>query len=230
MQPQFQSSFIPKGPISSVSSSGGAPAPRRRQTDIFSFASSAIFIISLVLAGGVFLYQLFLDYSITQMKGELENARATLEPDTVDSLIRLNSRLVSTESLVKNHLIISPIFDFLEVSTPKTVRYTDMNFTTTSKGPEIVLQGQAVSYAALAAAAVNFDNADTYFANAVFSDLKLDEKGNVVFTFRAQVKPLALSYDRLIKGTPAATVTTPVTTVASSTTSTANQTLPQGNR
>lgn len=215
MQPQFQSSFIPKGPASS-SLSSGTNTPKRRQTDIFSFASSALFTLSLVLAGGVFLYQMFLNYNISQMKGELSSARAALDPETVNTLIRLNSRLVSTESLINNHQIITPVFDFLEVSTPKTVRYTDFNFTTTTKGPELVIQGQATSYAALATAAETFDKADTYFANTVFSDLKLNEKGNVVFTVRTQVRPSALSYERTAKAI--APSVAPVATTTATTT------------
>ncbi len=185
--------------------------------DLFSFAASALFTLSIVLAGGVFLYQLFLNYSISQMKGELESARAALEPETVNTLIRLNSRLVSTESLIKNHQIITPIFDFLEISTPKTVRYTDFNFNNTTKGPELIIQGQAVSYAALAAAAETFDKADTYFASTVFSDLKLDDKGNVIFTLRTQVKPAALSYERTVKTIEAPAVIPEATTTVTTT-------------
>ena len=217
MQPQFQSSFIPKGPTSSSIPSGGINMPRRKQMDLFSFAASALFTLSIVLAGGVFLYQLFLNYSISQMKGELESARAALEPETVNTLIRLNSRLVSTESLIKNHQIITPIFDFLEISTPKTVRYTDFNFNNTTKGPELIIQGQAVSYAALAAAAETFDKADTYFASTVFSDLKLDDKGNVIFTLRTQVKPAALSYERTVKTIEATAVIPEATTTVTTT-------------
>lgn len=219
MQPQFQSSFIPKGPVSSGPSLSGMNMPRRRQTDLFSLVASSLFILSLVLACGAFLYQLFLNYNISQMKGELESARAALEPETVNTLIRLNSRLVSTEALIKNHQIITPVFDFLEVSTPKTVRYTDFNFNTTTKGLELTIQGQAVSYAALAVAAETFDKAVTYFANTVFSDLRLDDKGNVIFTLRTQVQPAALSYyERTVNIVEAPVISVPkATTTATST-------------
>lgn len=203
-------------------------APRRMQTDVFSFAASALFTLSLVLAGGVFVYQLFLNYSIAQMKGELESARATLEPETVNALIRLNSRLVSTEALIKSHQIITPVFDFLELSTPRTVRYTDFNFNTTDKGPELVIQGQAVSYAALAVAAGTFDKADTYFADTVFSDLRLDERGNVIFTLRTLVKPAALSYERAAKVVPPPALVPAASTASSTQATSSNQTLPQG--
>ncbi len=199
MEPKFQSSFIPKGPISSGLSSGGMPVTRRKQTDFFSLVAVAIFTISIVLAGGVFLYKIFLNYSITQMQGQLIEARATLQPEVVNELIRLSSRIVSTESLVKSHKVTSPIFDWLEVSTPKTVSYTSFDFTTTNKGLELTIQGQARGYAALAAVADVINKATTYFTTPIFSDLRLDEKGNVIFTFRALVQPSALTYERVVK-------------------------------
>ncbi len=213
MQPQFQSSFIPKGPVSSGVTSSASQS-RRGPTDLFSFLAGLVFALSIVLAGGVFLYKLYLNYDIGQMKEELESARAALEPETVNELIRLNTRLVSTETLLRNHKIVSPLFDFLEASTPKTVRYTDFNLSHSLKGSELVLQGQARSYAALAAAAAVFDQATNYFANAIFSDLKLDDKGNVVFTLKTDIKPEALSYENALSLMPPENVGTVSTTTA----------------
>ncbi len=221
MEPKFQSSFIPKGPVASSVPTGNMSAPRRRDTDLFSVAAGIIFVISLVLAGAAFTYKLYLNYRLAHMKEELTRAREELQPETVNSILRLNSRLVSTETLVKNHIVISPVFDFLESATPKTVRYTDFGFTTGTKGTELTLQGQAKSYAALAGAAEVFNKAGNYFADTVFSDLKLDEKGNVVFTVKTKVKPSLLSYERAITdiGHPVLPITTSSSTAPAQTTS-----------
>ncbi|KKW09567.1 MAG: hypothetical protein UY47_C0011G0003 [Parcubacteria group bacterium GW2011_GWB1_49_7] len=66
MGPNFQSSFIPKGPISSAIP--GAPMGRKTQEkSLFSFLAWIIFNISVVLALGMFGYKFYLKYSIDQM-------------------------------------------------------------------------------------------------------------------------------------------------------------------
>jgi Tfp pilus assembly protein PilN len=200
MEPKFQSSFIPRGPAVSNVSMGGAPVARRRQRDIFSVLASALFTISLFFAAGVFGYKYFLNYQIKTMGQELEAARAALEPETVNELIRLDSRLSSTKSLIANHRIISPVFQFLAASTPATVRYSDFNFNMTAKGLELTLNGEARSYASLASAS-DLMAQSPYFRNPVFSDLSLDDQGNVQFIVTTQVDPSLLSYQRLVDST-----------------------------
>lgn len=221
MEPKFQSSFIPRGPISTSANSLSMPV-RRSERSFFFLFSSGLFILSLIFAVGVFGYKYFLNYRITQMKSELEEARAALEPETVNELIKLNDRLLSTESLIKRHKVILPLFDFFQSATPKTVRYTNLNFNSTPQGIIINLEGQARSYAALSVAADVLNKAENYLQDPVFSNLMLDDKGNVLFTARAVVVPEILSYDRFVSQMPKPT-STPLTT-ASSTPSTATST------
>src|SRR3989344_7538509 len=104
MEPKFQSSFIPKGPIAatSVSARVGRTALSK---DFLSFVAVYLFIFSVVLAGGVFLYKLYLNYDIAKMAKDLENARADLSPEIINELTRLEGRIVSTEELIKKHRV-----------------------------------------------------------------------------------------------------------------------------
>lgn len=160
-----------------------------------------IFTISVFLAGGVFLYKLFLNYRISQMGKELENARATLSPETVTELTRLNNRITSTQELIRRHQILSPVFDFLAKTTPQSVRYVEFNYTTSDKGASLALKGEARGYTALAQAA-EILNKSTYFKSPVFSDLNLDERGNVVFSLKTSVDRELLSYEKMIQKLP----------------------------
>jgi hypothetical protein len=220
MEPRFQSSFIPRGPVSSSIPTQGMSMPKQsKPRDIFSLIATTIFTLSILFALGTFGYKFYLNYSIERMKGELEMARAALEPETVEELIRLNSRLVSTEQLVKQHRILSPIFNFLETATPKSIRYTKFDFNKNAKGLELTLEGQARGYAALAVAAEVINQNPEYLKNPVFSDLLLDDRGNVVFTMKAQVNPQVLSYERnleMIANTQAPAVSTTTQSVATS--------------
>jgi len=210
MPPKFQSTFIPKGPVSSdFQAPLGRPASSSK--DIVSLLVNALFAVSVVLSIGVFAYKYYLNYRIGQMGIDLENARATLAPETVTELVRLNDRIVSTQQLINKHRIVSPIFDFLEVSTPKTVRYTDFTFTDGDDGLELKIRGEAKGYAAVALLSQILDKNES-LKDTVFADLRLDDKGNVSFSVDTKIGESALSYSKAIDkvGIPATTPTAPV--------------------
>lgn len=224
MEPKFQSSFIPKGPTASSGVMPGAPV--RKERNILSFVAMVIFILSVVAAVGVFGYKFYLSYSIKSMATELEARKANLEQETVDEIRRLNNRILATEDLLESHIALSPLFGLLESSTLSNVRFTNFDYRTSERGFEVLLQGEARGYAVLALQA-DLLNKNKNFINPVFSDLSLDDEGNVVFSFRAHVSPTLLSYKRGIESSEnlSAPLTQPVAT-STSTTPSAGTTTP----
>src|SRR3989344_81728 len=154
MEPKFQSSFIPKGPI--VSNVPGAPIGRRtrQEKSLFYILASTVFIMSVLSALGMFGYKFYLKYSIDQMGANLEDARLTLQPEVIRELTRLDNRILSSQKLLARHQILSPLFEFFEVSTPKTVRFKDFSYTKTPQGLELKIIGEARGYAALPVAEI----------------------------------------------------------------------------
>ena len=215
MEPKFQSSFIPKGPISSATPD--TPMGRKtREKSLFAFLALIIFNISIVLALGVFGYKFYLKYSIDKMGADLENARTTLQPETIRELTRLDNRIISSRELILGHQILSPLFAFLEASTPRTVRFSDFRYSVTGQGLELSMIGEARGYAALALQADIFDKSQ-YFKDPIFSDLNLNAKGDVNFSFRAVVDPSLMSYQREVERIGAPTASTSSPQVATST-------------
>ncbi len=220
MEPKFQSSFIPKGPISSTIPS--APTGRKTQEkSLFSFLAWIIFNISVVLALGMFGYKFYLKYSIDQMGVDLENARATLQSEVINELTRLDNRITSSRELILAHQSLSPLFAFLEVSTPRTVRFNEFRYSVTPQGLELAMTGEARGYAALALQAEIFDKSP-YFKNSIFSDLMLNTKGDVTFSFKAIVDPSLVSYGREVERLGAPTVAPTGSSATSTATSTLN--------
>ena len=222
MDPKFQSSFIPKGPIVSSSTiSGGSRTPSH---GLFGFIASVVFFIVVLLAAGLFGYEKYLLSSIAQRGDDLNKAREALNPGTIRDLLKLNSRIVSTQDILSKHTVLSPLFDFLESSTYKSVRYTVFNFSN-DKDLTITLSGQARGYAAVALQADTLSRSK-YILNPVFSDLTLDDKGNVLFSFKASLSPDIISYKRQIDSGELQTnlLDTVVPTPASSVTSTSTST------
>lgn len=206
MESKFQSSFIPKD-SSNPEFHQKANLGGRKESGgggLFGFLAKIIFAISIIAAVGVFGYKFYLKYSIDRMKEELEVARVNVEPDTVSELVRINNRILSTKELIANHFVLSPFFEFLETSTARTVRFTDIDYLTADEGQgqgqgiEITLSGEANNYGALAHQAEIFKESP-YLTNQIFSDLNLDSRGNVLFTFSATVSRELLSYRRRVE-------------------------------
>lgn len=196
MEPKFQSSFIPKGPLAT---SGTVSAVSKvKKKGIVGFLSFLVFICvvggTLVLFG----YNWYLNRSITKMSSDLQDARAALEPETITELSRLHARLLATDELLSKHVVLSPLFDFLENATLKSVRFTDFDYRISEKGFTLTLKGQARGYSSVALQSEIF-NKSKYLKNQIFSDLQLDDKGNVVFTFNTEVDPTLVSFKKTIE-------------------------------
>ncbi len=213
MEPKFQSSFIPKGPIAQGPVTGARIS--RGGKSFFGLIATLIFAIALLSSIGVFGYRFYLSRSITSMGTDLEAARQNLQPSTITELTRLNSRLISTQRLLTNHSVLSPLFDFLETSTLKNVRFTDFKYVAKGRAHELSMRGQARGYAAVALQS-DILNKSTYLKNQIFEGLDLDEKGNVVFTFSATVEPTLLSY-RVNSVAPSRDVVIPTPVISTST-------------
>src|SRR3989344_3174378 len=216
MPPKFQSTFIPKGPIASPNISVMPKAKGRGPVDIIALVAKGIFILSVLGALGVVGYKFYLNYSIEKMGKELESLRATVSSDVVSELINLNDRISSAKELDDNRRVLSPVFAYLEAGTPKTVRFTQFNFTNGESGPQIFLRGEAASYSALALESQIIEKSKN-FKDPVFSDIRLDDRGNVTFSLKAGLVKDLLSYKNLKFVTPSTSSGQAATSTATTT-------------
>jgi len=232
MEPKFQSSFIPRGPIST---SAGIPISKPvKGGGLYGYAAIVIFVISVVLAVAVFGFRFYIKGTINRMSEEIADRRDTLIPNSSKEFIRLNNQIQSTQTLLNNHIVTTPLFDYLESATVKNVRFDEFSYNTSPSGVELIMRGEASGYSAIALQADIF-NKGGFFKDQNFSDLGLDEKGNVTFTYKTVVSPNLISYQKQIEGikkneqetiiniqeesTPTATSTSEVATSTPSTSS-----------
>jgi hypothetical protein len=209
MDPKFQSSFIPKGPVTSSGVANLSQKPTSR--GLFSFLATIIFVLSLIAGVVVFGYNFYLTSNIAKMGNDLTTAKASLDPYTINQISRLNSRIISTQTLLSSHVVLSPLFDFLENSTLKSLRWTNFNYGMTKDGLQLMMQGQARGYSALALQADIF-NKTKYIKSPLFTNLTLDDKGNVTFIFSAILDPSIVSYKKSIDSKPVVVPQTPAST------------------
>jgi len=193
MEVKMQTSFIPKKPIVEASSSGSG-------VSLFLLLSIIIFIVAVALALGVWLWQGSLVKQIAQAKLDLVAAKSSYEEDTINPLIRLSDRISESQTLLANHLAVSPVFLLLEKNVLKNVRLKTMKFSFTGKDQiKIDLSGTASNYNVLSKQSDAFGREDLrpYISQPVISDFSPTPDGSVAFNFTAMVNPKLVSYEAI---------------------------------
>jgi hypothetical protein len=197
MESRFQTSFIPKKPIEPVSSEISSD---RQPLGLFFSAAVFITIMTLLAAGGVFAYSQILGKEITNKQQSLQSSEKEFDPSLVTQLERLDDRIQSAGTLLSNHIGFSTFFTLLQNDTLKTIQYT--NFQYTYAGPNkvsVTLSGVAQDYASVARQSEIFSDATYthgYIQSPIFSDLNIDQSGNVVFSLTALISPDLISYKK----------------------------------
>ena len=190
MDTKFQSSFIPKQPVNE-------PVRTSSGSNIFFLISFLILIVSLVGAGGVYLWDKQLDANIVSMNNNLNQARNSFDQNTIKEFAHLNDKINAADFLLKQHVAPSVLFGVIGDATLKNVRFT--NFKYTNAGGDkisISMSGEAVSYEAVALQSSAFTNPKlrNVFRNSIFSDPDLNANGKATFSFTTGVDPTLLNY------------------------------------
>lgn len=190
MAEQFQTSFIPKktfdvGPVPKAAASS--------VSGVISFIAVILLVLSVVSAAGVFLYERFLLTSIKNKEETLERAKSAFEPELIRELSRIDAKFTIGEQLLDSHVAPSGLLDLLEDVTLETVRFTGFSYLSDSEGLRMTLQGEARSFASVALQSDELGR-NRSLRETAFTDLTLDERGNVQFTVSAIIDPALVSY------------------------------------
>ncbi len=194
MEQNFQTSFIPKKPMIEKRSTGSRPVG-------FFTAISFFVLLAVVLgSGGLYFYNGIITKNIGQLQNDLDLAKNRFEPAKIVQLQVLDKRLIASNEILSKHIAISPIFEELQLLTMKTIRYTKFSYnfdTERDKKVAVKMSGQAVGYRSVALQSDLFAK-NKYFLDPVFSNLSLDEKGNVLFDLDFSVDLNFVNYKRTL--------------------------------
>jgi hypothetical protein len=196
VETKFQTSFIPKKSLMQEGTS------TKSNVSLFLLLSILIFLVSLGIAGYVFLENQYLIAQINAAQQTITKNKSSFDTTTIDSIVELNSRINIAQTLLDNHVAVSPIFNFLQQATLKNVRFKDFNFSSDGKdanGNNVVsikMSGQARDFETVASQADEFGlPAWSHIINQPkVSDLVLNADGSVSFSFSADIVPAYLSY------------------------------------
>lgn len=198
MEPKFQTSFIPKAPIISGSSSfSGAP---KVSINILGTFVVLFFILSVLMGAGVFGFTYYLKSQIESSNIALSKAKEAFTSSENEKILLVSNQLKSINTLLAQHKVVSPLFAVLEKETLPTVRLTSFMFTRDSISGNISVQikVQAQSYASLAQQSKLF-LASQAFTSIDFSGVTLTDTGIVETTIKAVINPDITLYSNKIK-------------------------------
>jgi len=197
METKFQTSFIPKKPIVEEQRSGSG-------LSLFLLIPIIIFLVSLGLMGWVYMQKKILVQKISETKISIDERKSSFEPETIESVLRLDSRIKVGNQLLAGHVSVSRLFSFLETATLKNIRFKNFHFSKTGLNEtgqnimKIEMAGQARDFKTVAVEAQEFGKLGyrTIIKESVFSDLNLSQDGSVTFSFAAKVVPDFILYSK----------------------------------
>ncbi len=195
MEPKFQTSFIPKKPIDT--DSRNRPIINT-ETDMLTLTANIIFIASLLLFGGLFLFSSLLDRQISQLDTELNSASSSIEPEKIREIIKNNSRIDKSLSILESHQATSRLLKFLGDSAIRRIKFSELSYQNRDNIPSITISSEVGSYNGLAYQEQILRESE-YIKNHVFSDISLDDNGSVKFKFTGRIDPELVSYKKLIE-------------------------------
>jgi len=195
MEAKYQTSFIPKKPVTTGQRSSGGMS-------LLLLISILIFLVSLGSVAYVILFKQAYIKSIEEAQKTIETNKSGLVSDslTIESLVELDSRINVANKLLSNHIAVSPIFNFLQQATLKSVRFKNFSFTSVNKDStkkvSIQMSGQAKDWETVASQADEFGKTEwkKIIDEPKISNLSLNSDGSISFIFSAYINPDYLIY------------------------------------
>ena len=195
MEKDFQTSFIPKRPIAEERTAQAEPVG-------LSTVIAVLVVFTVIIAtGGLYFYKGVLTTKIATMENNLSLAKNRFEPSKIIQLQLLDKRLKAATDILSKHTTIYPIFQALQDLTLKTVRFTRFNYTLgTDRNAkvDVKMSGLATGYRSVALQSDLFTK-NKFIIDPVFSNLSLDNTGNVIFDLTFSVDPSFIDYQQTFK-------------------------------
>lgn len=202
----FQTSFIPKKPITSVVS-------YREPTSLFSIIAAFILFVSIVAPIGLYFYKTFLTNNKASLSAQLLSSRGSFEKETIDQLNLFNKRIEVSKQVLSKHIILSPIFTLLGSITIPSIQYTKFTQLTNLTGFSVDMEGLASDYKSIAVQSDIFSSTKgSSFKNVLFYNLTKDKNNNISFSLKFDIDPSILNYQNNISANPSDTSNNPSTT------------------
>lgn len=186
-----QVSFIPKSPLTRGESFLERPRPR----SLLGFITVLAFLASVGSYAGLYFYNNTLNRKIESLTAEINEVQKSFNQPEINQARVFYARAELVRTLIASHIVVNPIFDFLEANTTTNIFYSNLVFKKGAEGTlSLEVTGEAQGYASLAYQADVFRQKSKELASFSVKDIKLTNLGGVSFSFVMTFAPEYLSY------------------------------------
>jgi len=186
-------SFIPKKPLAQ---SGAL----KRQRTLLTTSFLLSFIIAAVAVGVSFMQFFRIEKAekekIVTLKALGDYNKELQEKDIIKNIKQkseFTKQIDIAETLLNRHVASTKLFEFLELTTPKQVSYSNFSFKGSEETLTLSMKGETTSYEALAALSLLYKGNET-LKSFTLANFSLTEKGRVSFDFTGELSPSFISY------------------------------------
>ncbi len=207
METRFQTtSFIPKTSLDNVVSEDGKLQRQRGSTagtgSVISLICFFIFICSLVSAGVVFsLLKLSKSKKVISEKSLIAYQKKN-NTKTINALKSLNDRLTIINTLVRDHVAVSPLFAEIGKNTLEKVSLTDFSLKRKNDGTfGLTMKAQGVGYESIVAQDKQFSSAPAQyvFKNTIINDFSKPKGQDIAaFSISTTIANPAINFVNLV--------------------------------
>ena len=210
MQNIPQASFIPKqGAVTPKQQ----PQRKRGGINGLNVTALIVFIGVLLLAGGVFFYELQLKKTLEAKRVELTEIKKTFSQSDIARIKEFDERTRTALSLVEKHLAPSKIFGMFEARTIKEIQFSNFSYNASENSVTVDVSGNAPRFNSVARQEEEFA-ATPFLIGSILSGLSVSESkaedadGNrvpgetdILFNVTGLVETSEIAYK--VPGTPA---------------------------
>src|SRR6185369_9306539 len=91
---------------------------------LFMFSATLFFIAAVIFLGMKYGYQTYVNNKVTQLKADIEKYAQNIPLEDQQRTINFYAQLVNLKALLASHVVVSPLFNWLEDNTVANVYYT----------------------------------------------------------------------------------------------------------
>ncbi len=204
MEPKFQTSFIPKKQVTTIGGTIGGVSTQPKQKTSLSSAYMALavilFIVSVLGVAGAFAWKYYSGEQNKNYNNQLAMREKQYKIEEIEKLKTTSVQLTTAETLLKNHIAFSKIFDQIGKMAISEVRFMNMDLKVNDGGKITVnVKGLGKNLPAVAFQSDVLGDLAKYgvtsiFTNPVIQSPGLESTGAVGFGFTADVDRSALLF------------------------------------
>jgi hypothetical protein len=184
-------SFIPKKSVVEE------PVRRSESTvGLFTAFTVIAFLVTLVVGGGMFVWEKAASLSLNKSKKNLEEQKAKFQPEVIGQFKRIDDRMAVASDLIAKHHSPNKFLTLLQNVTYKDVSFSSVDYVREEeKGIKATLKGEAKDYQTIILQS-DFLNTNKYIKEYLFTNLQPKESGRISFSLALVVDPnFALTRD-----------------------------------